>query len=213
MLQTIKVRVSECVDTFLQIFSGKRSTTEKLLLDLGAPVYRVVPNTKDNLVVSTRGIVLKRKCTRAGQRDYYEFVKPCYNKSGYLQVNVPYETKRVTVPVHRLVALTFLPKPRKNQTDVDHIDGNKENNTLANLRWTSHQTNCSNPVSRIRKPALRFKPIRAVDKITGDTRTFTSIAEAYRCLGKGTKGWSTAVARCVKEVGGYAYGYYWYRDL
>jgi len=36
--------------------------------------------------------------------------------------------------VHRLVALTFIPNPR-NCPQVDHVDGNKLNYSLDNLRW------------------------------------------------------------------------------
>ena len=42
--------------------------------------------------------------------------------------------------VHRLVAEAFL--PNKNQlTEVNHIDGNKKNNKLSNLEWSSRQAN------------------------------------------------------------------------
>ena len=39
-------------------------------------------------------------------------------------------------PVHRLVALTFVPNPN-NYTVVHHIDGNKRNNHSDNLDWIS----------------------------------------------------------------------------
>lgn len=39
---------------------------------------------------------------------------------------------------HRLVALCFLPNPEEKKT-VNHIDGDKSNNTLENLEWASHK--------------------------------------------------------------------------
>ena len=45
--------------------------------------------------------------------------------------------------IHRLIALQFIPNP-ENLSDVDHIDGNKINNSIENLRWTSHQQNNMN---------------------------------------------------------------------
>jgi hypothetical protein len=42
--------------------------------------------------------------------------------------------------IHRLVATCFLPNP-DNLPQVDHIDGDRTNNTVTNLRWVSAKTN------------------------------------------------------------------------
>ena len=43
--------------------------------------------------------------------------------------------------VHRLVALYHLPPPEDTVFIVDHIDRNKRNNNVANLRWVSRSDN------------------------------------------------------------------------
>ena len=43
--------------------------------------------------------------------------------------------------VHRLVAIAFKPIRLKYQTDVNHIDGNKQNNHIDNLEWISPRDN------------------------------------------------------------------------
>ena len=53
------------------------------------------------------------------------------------------DKKRKTISVHRLVALTFIPNPN-NLPVIDHIDRNKLNNNVKNLRWTTVYENCAN---------------------------------------------------------------------
>tara|TARA_B100000287_G_C20566408_1_gene754693 strand:+ start:109 stop:705 length:597 start_codon:yes stop_codon:yes gene_type:complete len=49
------------------------------------------------------------------------------------------------VKVHRLLAINFIDNPDPiNKKEVDHIDGNRSNNVLENLRWASRSENCQN---------------------------------------------------------------------
>jgi len=42
--------------------------------------------------------------------------------------------------LHRLLAINFIPNP-KNKPQVNHIDGNKHNNSLSNLEWVTRGEN------------------------------------------------------------------------
>jgi len=62
---------------------------------------------------------------------------------GYLKCKIGYKGKRKFIPIHRYLALNFIPNPDKLPV-VDHIDRNKINNELSNLRWASLSLNALN---------------------------------------------------------------------
>lgn len=57
-------------------------------------------------------------------------------REGYLSVQLCQATR----PVHRLVAEAFL-GPRPDAAVINHIDGNKHNNSAVNLEYASQQQN------------------------------------------------------------------------
>jgi hypothetical protein len=59
---------------------------------------------------------------------------------GYLRVGLYKNGKLKNFRVHRLVANAFIPNPH-GYSDVDHIDRNRQNNHVSNLRWLSHKNN------------------------------------------------------------------------
>ena len=53
-------------------------------------------------------------------------------KNNYFIVDLYKNNKSEKVPIHRLVAETFIPNPQNKPTE-DHIDGNRQNNAISNL--------------------------------------------------------------------------------
>jgi hypothetical protein len=65
----------------------------------------------------------------------YPIVQLCKTENG--------KEKRKTMRVHRLIAEAFIPNPY-NLKEVDHIDKNRANNDISNLRWCNHSQNNQN---------------------------------------------------------------------
>lgn len=126
--------------------------------------------------------------------------------AGYKQVGLRDGKRLFTVkPIHRLVALAFLPNPN-NLPCVNHIDENKENNTVVNLEWcTVLHNNCHG--TRLERVALKEgKHVVKLDANFVIVDEYPSINEAARKNGL----FKDAIRRSInsnrKRTSG---GFYW----
>ena len=63
--------------------------------------------------------------------------KGSIKKNGYVQVSVDNQNYRL----HRLVLQTWCPNEDYEELTVDHINGNRSDNRLENLRWATQEEN------------------------------------------------------------------------
>ena len=75
-----------------------------------------------------------------------KFLKPYPNHRKYLMVQLYKNGQNKRITVHRLVAITYIPNPN-NLPEIDHIDTDRQNNNVNNLRWCTRKENCNNPLS------------------------------------------------------------------
>ena len=109
-----------------------------------------------------------------------KILKPAIMKDGYLRVTLCVDRKKQQMPVHRLVLSAF---SKENPTlQVNHINGEKNDNRLCNLEWCTQSEN--------QKHAYRIGLQAPVDNglkktVTlvrngNDIETFVSIREMCR---------------------------------
>jgi len=103
-----------------------------------------------NYMVSSEGKVksIERKDCRGNQRKSIT-LSPRYNTRGYITVVLYKNGKPQTFRVNRLVAQMFIPNP-DNKPYVDHINGDRADNRVCNLRWVTHKENMNNPLTRLK---------------------------------------------------------------
>lgn len=79
----------------------------------------------ENYLISKNGEVYSLKT-----RKFLKF----HDRKGYLGFAISVNNKRKDLALHRMLAETFIPNPN-NLPQVNHKDGNKQNNDLLNLEW------------------------------------------------------------------------------
>lgn len=128
------------------------------------------------------------------------------DKSGYYVVVLYDSKKRHCVKVHRLVAKAFVDNA-ENKPQVDHIDGDKENNNSTNLRWVTPKENSRNPVTRARHLATIIPPKKKKTAVvcveTGVLYEGLRIAERHTNVARG------GISDCCKGIRKTAGGYHW----
>jgi hypothetical protein len=137
------------------------------------------------------------------------------NLNGYKIVGLRKKDFHKTYLVHVLIAKSFIENPHKKQF-VDHIDTNRRNNNVSNLRWVTRLENNNNPITLsklklsarvISKPVLHLKngvivkeynSINEAAKING----FSPIAICKVCKGerKNHKGYSGGIKMKRREI-------------
>lgn len=121
------------------------------------------------------------------------------NKYGYVKVSLSRNGREITRLVHLLVAEAF--GIRQEGLEIDHIDGNKLNNALSNLRAVTRRENQSNPATTQKKAIIR------VGRMPWESVEYPSVTEASRQLGIPHSDISACLRGKRKHAGGYSWKY------
>jgi len=113
-------------------------------------------------------------------------LKPIKSKRGYLHIGLHKKNHFVFRRIHRLVAEAFIPN-YENKPQINHLDGNKENNYTYNLEWCTNDENMQHRVKYLPK-RNKYKigySTNGQEKMVLHLETgiyYTSVAECARHL-------------------------------
>lgn len=107
-------------------------------------IWKDIPNYEGYYQISSFGRVKSLERVIITNTKKKQVVKECIRKNvlikGYCRVVFLNKQKRQNMPVHRLVAISFI-ENSLNKKYVNHIDGNKQNNNVSNLEWVTASEN------------------------------------------------------------------------
>ena len=139
------------------------------------------------VIVSSRGKVLVK-----ANKGFYRLMKTFKDLQGYDCVNL----QNRTYLVHSLVAQVFLDTPSGLLSQIQHINGIKDDNSVSNLKYSS--------------PEEEWRNIRAVKPRTGESALFSNLYMAIPFI-KGISGNIGDVVKAIEKQKKYR-SYYWTGD-
>ena len=160
-------------------------------------VWKDVPGYEGLYQASNLGNVRSLDRTVAGKLNsvrkiYGKILSGTDDGRGYLKVAFQTngrETRKL-LKVHKIIALTFLEKTSIENPEVNHIDGNKINNNISNLEWSTPKNNVQHAIkNKLQDRSMGSKKTK-VALIENDIiiKKFNSIAEANMIIKKKKKG-------------------------
>lgn len=120
-------------------------------------------------------------------------LKPEISKNGYCKVTLCKDKKRKLLSIHRLVAMTYLDNYSEN-LQVNHKDGNKQNNNVSNLEMVTCKENIQHSFKNKLQVAKKGKEHPLYKKYGVENKTSKKVVQ-YDMQGNYIKTWDS-----IKDV-------------
>lgn len=138
-------------------------------------------------------------------RKFKRYLKLVKTQNGYLQVGLYKNGKEKIFGIHQLVWMCLKGDIPKGY-EINHIDENKENNSIENLELLTRKENINHGTRTLRAAKANSIPIVAVRKDLSEILQYPSAIEAERDRGFDHRN----ISKCCQNKRKSAYGYYWF---
>lgn len=189
-------------------------------------MWKIIPGTDELYLASEEGQIMSADRdrlyrTRSAKGTYTRkgrILKQPLNSHGYPCVTIKFKDgSQQVIQVHQLIARTFIPNPN-NLPQINHIDGNKQNNHVNNLEWCSARDNLLHAFrTGLNKGSHHMKgkcgrlhvnsiPVVAYNFDGSIYKEFESCCIAAKCLNMSS---SSHISACLHGKRKTAGGYMW----
>ena len=108
-------------------------------------IWKSVVGFEGYYEVSNSGLIKRAKektIYKDGRIAFFNetILKPSISKKGYYRVYLSKNSKKYTINVHRIVASAFIDN-LSNKPQINHINGDKKDNSVSNLEWCTNSEN------------------------------------------------------------------------
>ena len=134
------------------------------------------------------------------------FLKLCHDSSGYVYLDIRRKNSTLKCPkVHRLVASLFIGE--QPGYEINHKDGNKDNNAVSNLEYVTHEQNRIHAIKTGLADEVNYDIVMC-DTNWNELGIFHTCTDAleYLNLPNGNPG---NIGRAIRGKRQTAYGYKW----
>ena len=146
---------------------------------LDSEIFKPIKGFEDYYEISNKGRIHNKR----------KLIKTFINNSGYECIKLTVNKVRYNFTIHRLVALNFL---SDKKSEVNHLDGNKLNNSLDNLEWTTSSEN----KKHARKIGISIYNLPTKGLKKGKTSKYHNV-----CYDKSKNMWKACIRHNKKDYG------------